>query len=141
MIEKLLKEAQEEATQKAFCDEEQGKSKKSAAAKTMTLDKLTSRSDKASSRKAELEETVKTLEGEIAELDAANAEATKIRNEEHATYTVAHKDFSDAATAVEKAIKVLKDFYAGQSLLQVSSRTRRASAKEVSEADEDDDSD
>jgi len=143
MIEKLLKEAQEEATQKAFCDEEQGKSKKSAAAKTMTLDKLTSRSDKASSRKAELEETVKTLEGEVAELDAANAEATKIRNEEHATYMVAHKDFSDAATAVEKAIKVLKDFYAGQSLLQVSAKTRRASAKakDESETDEDDDSD
>merc|ERR1719262_1104188 len=81
MIEKLLKEAQEEATQKAFCDEEQGKSKKSKQAKSMTLDKLTSRSDKASSRKAELEETVKTLEAEIAELDAGNAEATKIRNE------------------------------------------------------------
>merc|ERR1719262_33458 len=34
MIAKLLKEAQEEATQKAFCDEEMGKSKKSQAEKT-----------------------------------------------------------------------------------------------------------
>merc|ERR1719217_686392 len=34
MIAKLLKEAQEEATQKAFCDEEMGKSKASQAEKT-----------------------------------------------------------------------------------------------------------
>jgi len=144
MIAKLLKEAQEEATQKAFCDEEKGKSLKSKSVKTTTLDKLTARSDKAAARKAELEETVKTLEGEIAELDAGVAEATKIRNEEAATYATAHKDFSDAATAVEKAIKVLKDFYDGQSLLQVSAKTRTmsaAKAKDMSETDEDEDSD
>merc|ERR1719231_1721933 len=56
MIAKLLKEAQEEATQKAFCDEEMGKSKKSQAEKTMTLDKLNSRIDKAEARVAELTE-------------------------------------------------------------------------------------
>merc|ERR1719428_2323656 len=143
MIEKL-KEAQEEATQKAFCDEEKGKSLKSKAVKTTTLDKLSSRSDKAAARKAELEETVKTLEGEVAELDAGVAEATKIRTEEQATYAKAAKDFGDAATAVEKAIKVLKDFYDSQSLLQVSAKTRTmsaAKAKEMSETDEDEDSD
>merc|ERR1719428_563323 len=142
MIEKLLKEAQEEATQKAFCDAEIGKSKKSLVTKTTAQDKLSVRVDKASARKAELEETVKVLEGEIAELDAANAEATKIRQAEQATYTKAHKDFSDAATAVEKAIKVLKDFYDSQSLLQVSSKTRTMSGSKLkAEEDEDDDAD
>merc|ERR1719160_2417363 len=46
MIAKLMKEAQEEATQKAFCDEEMGKSTASKKDKTMTLDKLQSRIDK-----------------------------------------------------------------------------------------------
>merc|ERR1719377_299376 len=86
MIAKLLKEAQEEATQKAFCDEEMGKSNKAKEEKTMTLDKLQSRIDKASSRKAELGQAVQDLEAQIAELDATTAEATKIRNEEHETY-------------------------------------------------------
>merc|ERR1719446_1561206 len=53
MIAKLLKEAEEEATQKAFCDAEMGKSKKSQEEKTMTLDKLQSRIDGASTTIAE----------------------------------------------------------------------------------------
>merc|ERR1719335_381243 len=126
MIAKLIQEANEEATQKAFCDEEMGKSNKAKAEKTMTLDKLQSRIDKATSRKAELEEAIKELEAQIAALDAATAEATKIRNAEHETYLKASKDFGDAATATEKAIKVLKDFYDNAALIQTSSKTARA---------------
>merc|ERR1719453_669217 len=126
MISKLLKEAQEEATQKAFCDEEMGKSNKAKEEKTMTLDKLGARIDKATARKAELGQAVKDLEAEIAELDASVAEATKIRTEEHESYLVASKDFGDAAAATEKAIKVLKDFYDNAALIQTSSKTARA---------------
>jgi len=56
---------------------------------------------------------VKVLEGEIAELDAGTAEATKVRNEEHATYLKASRDFKDAAEAVTQAIRVLKEYYEG----------------------------
>merc|ERR1719359_2042206 len=54
MIAKLLKEAEEEATQKAFCDAEMGKSKTSQAEKTATLDKLKTRIDGAEATIAEL---------------------------------------------------------------------------------------
>merc|ERR1719421_1239882 len=133
MIAKLLKEAQEEATQKAFCDEEMGKSKASQKEKTMTLDKLNSRIDKASARVAELDEAVKTLEGEIATLDAATAEATKIRQEESESNTKAIKDFGDAAAATEKAIKILKDFYDNAALIQTSTKTRSATDDDAPE--------
>merc|ERR1719386_464603 len=85
MIEKLVTEANEEATQKAFCDEETAKSKKAQAEKSMTADKLTSRIDKASTTKTQLEESITELESEVAALDKGDAEATKIRTEESAS--------------------------------------------------------
>jgi len=126
MIAKLLKEAQEEATQKAFCDSEMGKSKTSQGEKMATLDKLGARIDGATSTIAELTEGIKTLESEIAEIDAAQAEATKIRTTEKEDYLVASKDFKDSAEAVAKAIEVLKNFYEG-SFMQVSSKTTQKS--------------
>merc|ERR1719181_2239463 len=83
MIAKLLKEAEEEATQKAFCDAEMGKSKKSQDEKTMTLDKLQSRMDGAATTMAQNAEDVKTLESEVAAIDKAQAEATALRTKEH----------------------------------------------------------
>merc|ERR1719335_687455 len=122
MIAKLLKEAQEEATQKAFCDTEMGKSKKSQAEKTATIDKLQTRIDGASATIAELTEAVKTLESEVASIDESQASATKIRTEEKADNTAAISDFKQSAEAVVKAMEVLKNFYEG-SFLQVSSKT------------------
>merc|ERR1719453_1441959 len=122
MLAKLAAEAAEEATQKAFCDEEIGKSKKSQAEKTMDLDTLKARLDKAVAGKAKLEGDIKELEAEVAEIDRSQAEATKIRNEENADYQTSSKDFKDSAEATEQAIVVLKEYYEG-SLLQVSSQS------------------
>jgi len=122
MIAKLVKEAEEEATQKAFCDAEMGKSKTSQDEKTMTLEKLQSRIDGASSTIAQNTEDIKTLEAEVAEIDKAQAEATAIRTTEKEDYMKASKDFKDSAEAVAKAIEVLKNFYEG-SFLQVNAKT------------------
>jgi septal ring factor EnvC (AmiA/AmiB activator) len=126
MIEKLLKEAQEEATQKAFCDEEMGKSKKSQAEKTATVEKLQTRIDGATATIAELEEAVTTLQAEIADIDKSQAEATEIRNKEHADNTAAAKDFRQSADAVVAAMGVLKSFYEGGALIQTSSTSKSA---------------
>jgi len=123
MIEKLLNEANEEATHKAFCDEELSKSRASQQDKTMKLDKYSARIDSASTAIAELEEAIKGLEGEIAEMDAAQAEATKIRTEENTDYLKASKDFSDSAKAVAAATQVLKSYYEGGSFIQISAKT------------------
>merc|ERR1719217_354973 len=127
MIGKLLKEAEEEATQKAFCDKEMGASKKSEAEKTATIDKLQTRIDKASATIAELEEAVKTLEAEVAAIDKAQSEATAIREKEKVDNLAAIKDFRDSADAVVAAMGVLKSFYEGGALLQI--KSLRASQK------------
>merc|ERR1719321_2641399 len=122
MIAKLLKEAQEEATQKAFCDKEMGASTTSKDEKTETLAKLQARIDGAETTIAQNTEDIKTLEAEVAEIDKAQAEATEIRTKEHEDYSKASKDFKESAEAVAKAIEVLKNFYEG-SFVQVGSKT------------------
>merc|ERR1719387_576053 len=113
MIAKLVSEANAEATQKAFCDEETAKSKKEQGEKSMRSDELNSRLDTAAASKGTLMQSIKDLTAEVADLDAKSAEATKIRAEEHATYLKASADFKMAAKAVEDAIRVLKEYYAG----------------------------
>merc|ERR1719324_226495 len=124
MIAKLLKEAQEEATQKAFCDKEMGASKKSQAEKSATIEKLQTRIDGAEATIAELTEAVKTLEAEISAIDKAQAEATAVRTKENEDNTAAIKDFRDSANAVVAAMGVLKGFYEGGALIQTSAHTQ-----------------
>merc|ERR1719281_1967094 len=61
------------------------------------------------------------LETEISEMDAGQAEATKVRQEEHAEYLKASKDFKDSAAAVAKAIDVLSEYY-GSAFVQVKAK-------------------
>merc|ERR1719316_1144264 len=87
----------------------------------MTLDKLQTRIDGATTTIAELTEAIKTLEAEVAEIDKAQAEATEIRNKEYEEYAKASKDFKESAEAVAKAIEVLKNYYEG-SFIQLSAK-------------------
>merc|ERR1719160_394745 len=128
MIAKLLKEAQEEATQKAFCDKEMGASKTSEAQKTATIDKLQTRIDGNEAKIAELEEAIKTLEAEVADIDKAQSEATAIRTKEKTDNLAAIKDFRDSADAVVAAMGVLKSFYEGEAFIQT--KSQRASRPE-----------
>merc|ERR1719197_711885 len=100
-----------------------GASKASEAEKTATLEKLSTRIDGATATIAELTEAVKTLEAEVAAIDKAQAEATKIRTKENTDNTAAIKDFRQSADAVVAAIGVLKSFYEGGALIQTSARS------------------
>lgn len=127
MVAKLMQEAQEDATHEAFCNEELSKSKKSKNQKEMELAKYKSRIDGAKTSIAELKESVKTLESEIAAIDKTQAEAATLRASENTEYLAASKDFKDSADAVSKAIGVLSDFYKGTSFLQIKQKSRQPS--------------
>merc|ERR1719159_1929390 len=130
MIAKLLAEQQAEANQKAFCDEEMGKSKKALEIKTAKLGKLTARIDEGESRKVQLLEEIKNLESELAEIDRSQAEATELRTKEHSEFLKAQADYQSSEDACAKAVEVLKEYYSGSALLQVKSTSRRASMKD-----------
>merc|ERR1719156_519174 len=64
-----------------------------------TIDKLDSRLDKAEAKSAELNERIVELSDEIAAIDKSVVEATKIREEEKATFTKANGDFYEAGNS------------------------------------------
>jgi chromosome segregation ATPase len=127
MIAKLTDEAAEEADQKSFCDEEMSESKAKQADLSGKLDKVSARISKAEAGKAKLLEEIKMLETEISEMDAGQAEATKVRQEEHEEYLKASKDFKDSAAAVAKAIDVLNEYYSSAAFVQVAAKQPDAS--------------
>merc|ERR1719235_1612765 len=122
MIAKLTKEAAEEADQKSFCDEEISESKAKQADLSGKLDKTSARMAKAEADKAKAQEEIKMLETEIAEIDAGQAEATKVRQSEHEEYLKASSDFKLSAAAVAKAIDVLSEYYNNAGFAQVASK-------------------
>merc|ERR1719281_1899599 len=123
LIAKLEKEAKEAADLHAFCQEEKKKTKAAMEKKTMELEKLTTRIEKATATKKEQEELIATNSEEISNMEKANAEATKIRNEEHANFVKVDSDFSAAAEAVDDAIDALKEYYGDAFFLQTDSET------------------
>merc|ERR1719421_2074699 len=127
MIAKLLQEAAEEATQKAFCDKEIGESTASKEDKEGKLGKVNARLEKAESSTATLTEEITTLSTEISENDAAMAKATEIRQKEKAAFMIVEKDLSESQEACAAATEVLREYYEGASLVQVSSKARAKS--------------
>merc|ERR1711972_478198 len=61
---------------------------------------------------SKLTEDITELTKAVADLDAAMAKATEIRQEEKATNLATIKDAGEAQTAVAQALTVLKEFYA-----------------------------
>jgi len=129
MITRLEKEAAEEADAKAFCDKETSESKAKQAELTAKSDKSQVRIEKATATIAELKEQIKALQEQMAEMDAAQAEATSLRNKEHEEYLKASKDYKDSAEAVANAIAVLQDYYSSGSFVQAKEEPELGGAK------------
>merc|ERR1719311_1284379 len=82
----------------------------------------------AEARDNELLSSARSLVMEIWQIDSAQKEATKVRYEEKAEYDKSAKDYRDSVDAVSRAIGVLRTYYQGNALVQVSQQSRRVSA-------------
>merc|ERR1719393_476727 len=92
LIAKLEKEAEEAANTHAFCQEEKKKNDAGIKAKTDKITQLDARLDKATAKVKKLSMDIETLTAEVADIEKSQAEATKIRNEEKATFEKANAD-------------------------------------------------
>merc|ERR1719159_340232 len=121
MIAKLMKEAEAEASHKAYCDEEMSKTKAKKDELNADIEKLTSKIDVASARSADLKAEVKELQKELADLVASQAEMDKVREDTHKAFVEAKADLEEGLEGVRGALSVLREFYqADAELLQQS---------------------
>merc|ERR1719331_2813912 len=112
MIEKLLKEAEEDATEKAFCDKEMAETEAKQSDKEAAIEKLSTQIDSMSAKSAKLKEEVATLQKELSELAKAQAEMEKLRAEEKAAYDKNSAEMKKGIEGVKLALKVLNEYYA-----------------------------
>jgi hypothetical protein len=112
MIATLEKEAEADASQKAWCDKETAEATAKRDDLTAASDKLSTKiaQDKAAS--AKLKEEVATLNGELASMAKAKAEADELRVSEKAAFDKNSAEMALGVEGVKKALSVLKEYYA-----------------------------
>lgn len=118
LISKLEAQAEAEADQKSWCDEEMGKATDSRDEEIGKIEDSTANIDGSESKIANLKEDIASLGKEIAELYKALNEMQELRKEEKAANEKTIADAEAGKEAVANAIEVLKEFYDNAFFLQ-----------------------
>jgi len=111
MIQRMEKEANTDASREGFCDTEIGKSKVTRNKLNEDIDGLTADVENGKATIAMLADEIAKLSKEVDDLQAAMAEATKLRQDEKAKNEATIADAQAGQTAVAAATSVLKEFY------------------------------
>merc|ERR1719203_1545320 len=112
MIAKLEKDAESDATEKAYCDKEMSETASKKEDKEAEIDKLSTKIDQMSAQSAKLKEEVASLQKALAELAASQAEIDKIRQSEKAAYNKNKPEMEKGLAGIKMALKVLNEYYA-----------------------------
>lgn len=113
MIAKLQSEAQSEATEKAYCDEELANTEAKKQELDAEIEGLTTKIDQAGAQSAATKKEVKELQAELAKLAEEQAAREQWRGDEKAAYDVAKADLEQGLGGVRKALSTLRNYYNG----------------------------
>jgi len=113
MLTKLEEEADNDATEKGYCDKELSESDAKKAEHDTDIAKLTTKIDQWSARSAKLKEEVATLQKELSDLAKSKASWEKFRSEEKAAYDHDRPEMEQGLEGIKAALKVLREYYSG----------------------------
>jgi len=120
MISKLISQAQEEASHKAFCDKET----KDNSAKRNKLqadeNKLSTRMERAQAGIANLKQQIADLQTALADIAASQKTMDQMRADEHVEFVKEEKDFQEGLRGIRGALQIVREYYQsmGSSLIQ-----------------------
>merc|ERR1719456_614773 len=125
LIEKMVTEAADEATQKGWCDTEQGKARSSRDTEHTKVNKINAEVEKMEATRDLLSDEIDALAKELGELNTALTTTTELRANEKEENMDTLTKAGEGLDAVTEAIGILASFYKGAakgavSLLQVS---------------------
>jgi len=115
MIQKLITQAQEEASHKAFCDRETSRNEASRNKLHAENSKLETRIEKANAGIAALKQQIADLNAALAEIAKSQKQMDVMRQDEHDEFVKAEADFKQGLQGVRGALKVLREYYQNNS--------------------------
>jgi len=118
MIAKLEKEANEDAKEKAYCDEEMSKTEAKKAELEDEIEKQTTKIDQDTAKSIALKGDVTKLQAELAAVSKQQVELDAIRADQNKAYVVSQQDLSTGLNGVQKALETLRAYYGGAALIQ-----------------------
>lgn len=114
MITRLIVQAQEEASHKAFCDKETSTNEAKRDKLQAESNKLSTRIESGVANVAKLKEQIAELQAALAAIAKSQKEMDAMRATEHEEYVKAKADFDQGLSGVRGALKILRDYYANK---------------------------
>jgi len=111
MIEKLLQEEADEATQKGYCNTELSKTIKDRDYRLRDVEELHTTLESDNARREKLAEEMATLTKDLATLRTDLSEQTTARGEEKHENEVTVREAEDGVAAIQQALDILSHFY------------------------------
>merc|ERR1719420_905361 len=111
LIERLLQEAADEANHEGWCNREMTEAKEQRERKALAIKNFNDLLANNEAKRDVLLEEIEKLSGEIAELEAGLAKATKERAQESEENAATVKEAEEGKEAIEEAIDLIDKFY------------------------------
>jgi len=124
MISRLLVQANEEATHKAFCDKETSQNEAKRNKLQAEVNKLNTRIEAATVGATRLKQEIAELQAALSDTAKSQKNIDEMRAAEHNEFIKAKADFEQGLEGIRGALRLLREYYqnGGASLLQTEQR-------------------